>query len=167
MINRYVCEKSTFDEIHEFWRDGLWPGRKTDIEPLNAIVYNRSLLEVWGTVSISKDWTIFDWSEPTFFVMKEEETKKIVGVNSGFKTDDRTYRSRGIYVLPEYRGNRLSRILLENTIQQAKEEECDLIWSLPRASAMPAYKDVGFRRVGLWQDDDMEYGPNYLAVRNL
>ena len=167
MISRYVCEKSTFDEIHKFWRDGLWPGRKTDIESVNAIVFNRYILETCGNVSISKDWTIFDWSKPTFFVMKEQETKKIVGVNSGFKTGDKTYRSRGIYVLPEYRGNRLSRILLENTIQQAKEEQCNLIWSLPRASAMIAYEGVGFRRIPRWEDGDMEYGPNYLAIKNL
>ena len=167
MINRYVCEKSTFEEVRDFWEEGLWPNRKTAIEPLNAIVYNRYILENYGNVCISKDWTIFDWSEPTFFVMKEEETKKSVGVNSGFKTDDRTYRSRGIYVLPEHRGNRLSRILLENTIKQAKEEGCDLIWSLPRASAMIAYEGVGFRRIPRWEDGDMEYGPNYLAIKNL
>lgn len=167
MIKSYVCEKSTFEEIYEFWKEGLWPDRKTDIEPLNAIVYNRHILETCGNVCISKDWTIFDWSEPTFFVMKEENTKKIVGVNSGFRTGEKTYRSRGIYVLPEYRGRTLSTILLENTIIQAKEEKCDLIWSLPRASAMVAYEGVGFRRVGNWEDGDLEYGPNYLAIKKL
>lgn len=167
MIKSYVCEESTFEEIYDFWRDGLWPGRKTPIEPLNAIVYNRYLLENYGNVSISKDWTIFDWSKPTFFVMKDEKTKKIVGVNSGFKTDVNVYRSRGIYVLPEHRGFRLSRILLENTIQQAKRENCDIIWSLPRASAMIVYEGVGFRRVGGWEINDTEYGPNYLAIKNL
>ena len=77
MISRYVCEKSTFEEVRDFWEEGLWPNRKTAIEPLNAIVYNRYILETYGNVCISKDWTIFDWSEPTFFVMKEEETKMV------------------------------------------------------------------------------------------
>jgi len=167
MINSYVCVESTFEEIYDFWKEGLWPDRKTDIEPLNAIVYDRRLLENYGNVSISKDWSIFDWSKPTFFAMKEEKTNKIVGVNSGFRTGEKTYRSRGIYVLPEYRGHRLSTILLEHTINQAKREECDLIWSLPRASAMIAYEGVGFHRVPGWEDDDLEYGPNYLAIKNL
>lgn len=167
MIKRYVCVEITFEEIYDFWKEGLWPDRKTDIEPLNAIVYDRRLLENYGSVSISKDWTIFDWSKPTFFAMKEENTGKIVGVNSGFRTGEKTYRSRGIYVLPEYRGRTLSTILLENTIIQAKEEKCDLIWSLPRASAMIAYEGVGFRRIGNWEDGDLEYGPNYLAIKNL
>ena len=73
---------------------------------------------------------------------------KLVGVNSGHKTADTQYRSRGIWVHPEYRKQGIAQNLFNMTKHQAVLEKTDMIWSLPRKTALPAYERFGFSTVG-------------------
>ena len=114
---------------------------------------------------IIKDNTIFEKYTPTFFAIKIYD--EIVGVNSGFKTHDKVYRSRGLWVSEEQRGRGFGQLLLLQAIIQGKSEDCHWIWSMPRKTALESYEKAGFKKRGKWIDQKVEFGPNCLATRQL
>ena len=152
------CRQSTFEEIYDIWHDQLWPGRKSKISSMSSLSWVQPR-------EIIKDMTIYKKYTPSFWVIKHGN--EIVGVNSGFRTEEKIYRSRGLYVYPEHRKQGLAAILLRQAILQGKKEECHWIWSLPRKTALPAYTRVGFKKRGKWLDKDVEFGPNCLVTRQL
>ena len=97
----------TFEEILPFWKKLWYP--KEDIQKRSGtrLLYgfNRSV------ITNNK-------IEVTYF--GAEVDGKIVGVNSGYILTG--YRSRGLYVLPEYRRNGISQILLKATEEDAKKK---------------------------------------------
>ena len=101
------CVQSTFDEIYDTWHDKLWLDRVSKIEPMSSLYWQLPN-------AIIKDKTIFDKYSPIFWTIKDED--KIVGVNSGFRTGEKVYRSRGLYVDLEYRCQGLSQILLRKAM---------------------------------------------------
>ena len=90
-----------------------------------------------------------------------------MGVNSGFRTEEKVYRSRGLYVDLEYRCQGLSQILLREAMNQGKREDCHWIWSMPRKTALPAYQKIGFKKRGKWLEEGVEFGSNCLATRQI
>ena len=72
----------------------------------------------------------------------------LVGVNSGHRTSPEHYRSRGLWVHPEYRLQGISQLLFSQTLSQALAEGCVMTWSLPRMSALRAYQSAGFESLG-------------------
>jgi len=157
-LNNMKCEISSFEEIYPIWHDKLWPGRISKIEPLSSLYW-------CFPNKIIKDNSIFEKYSPTFWVVKDNE--KIIGVNSGFRTDEKVYRSRGLYVDSAYRRQGISQILLRQAILQGKKEECHWIWSMPRKSALPSYQKIGFKKKGKWLDEGVEFGPNCLTTRQI
>lgn len=145
-------KKITFEDVLPIWQTQLWPGRK-DIKPMSSMVflggYNMSIYNYVPTY-----WGIF-------------KNGKLIGVNSGFRTDSNVYRSRGLYVFPEYRNQGLSKILLSATIDQGVEEGCNLIWSLPRKDALYAYEAVGFVKCSDWLSENMVSGPNCYVKKDI
>jgi len=154
----FECTESTFEEIYDTWYDQLWPGRKSKISSMSSLYWAQPR-------TITKDMSIYEKYAPTFWVIKHGD--EIVGVNSGFKTEEKVYRSRGLYVYPDHRNQGFSAILLRQTILQGKKEGCHWIWSLPRKAALPAYQRVGFKKRGKWLDKEVEFGPNCLVTRQL
>ena len=156
---------NTFEDILPYWTNELWVGRVSKIEHMSSLKWNSYLWFMHGNVEITKDHSIFDKYTPTFFNVKVGD--EIIGVNSGFKTDDKIYRSRGLWVKPEHRGNGHSKTLLKQTIEQGRKEGCTYIWTMPRKTALPAYESVGFNKIGGWIDEKVEFGPNCIAMRKL
>lgn len=144
-------ERVTFDDILPIWRDRLWPGRKSAIEPVSSMAYLGGY-----------DITIKNNEASFFAVCKGGE---IVGVNSGFPTGDDQYRSRGIWVDPELRGKDIGRMLIEAVVKDGMTRGCVMVWTVPRKSAMPFYERCGFKRVSDWFAEGMEFGPNCYAAR--
>ena len=72
----------------------------------------------------------------------------LVGVNSGHRSSEVEYRSRGIWVDPSYRKTGVAQMLFEMTQHQARIEQCEMIWSIPRKTALKAYTKFGFQTVG-------------------
>jgi len=141
-----------WDTILPIWRDYLWKGRLTAIKPTNG-------LKLMG----GYDNRVEEYS-PTFvgaFI-----NNKLVGVNSGHSTSESEYRSRGIYIFPKYRSLNISQKLFKSIEDQARIENKSILWSMPRASALPAYEKFGFRKVSKFFDD-MEFGPNCYVVKEL
>jgi GNAT superfamily N-acetyltransferase len=164
-MSSYEYFQTTFEKIYDIWDEGLWPGRVSKIEHMSALKWNPGMWEDCCNISVTKDRSIFDKYEPTFWVVREDDD--IIGVNSGFRTSDDIYRSRGLYVKPEKRGEGLSKMLLKLTIQTAKIEECRIIWTMPRKDALFAYESVGFRKIGGWINKTVEFGPNCIAINEL
>lgn len=129
--------KLTFEQVAEVWRDHLWPGRQ-DIEPYSAIKY--------GTQPYQYDLS-YQNEPPSFFgaYVKGE----LAGVNSGHGTGQ-GYRSRGLYVFPQFRGKGAGQALLHAAIAQAAAEDKCFVWSIPRRSSLPTYNAAGFRQDSEW-----------------
>ena len=123
-IPTYVLKEISFDEIYPVWDKRLWPGRKSKIEPMSSLVWNSRLFLSWGNSEIKKDSSIFDKYEPKFFAFVIDD--EVVGVNSGFRTEDSVYRSRGLWVDPNHRGLGLGQQLLTQATKLAKEERLNL-----------------------------------------
>ena len=164
-VPTYYLKEIDFDTIFPIWNEKLWPGRISKIEPMSSLVWNSQLFLTWGNSEIKKDSAIFDKYEPKFFALRKEDL--IVGVNSGFRTEEDVYRSRGLWVHPDHRGKGLGQELLKHGCKLAIKENCKVIWSMPRKSALETYEAVGFSKIGDWLDDTVEFGPNAVAYKYL
>jgi len=143
----------SWEEIYPIWHQRLWPGRQSAIEPTSAIKY------LGG----------HDMDNMTFapVLYGLEEDDEIIGVNSVVECSDHSYRSRGLWLAPDYRGRGLAKILLEYGIGIAKENKTDFIWSMPRHSAIGAYQSAGFEQTSEWFDKDVEFGPNCFVRKDI
>jgi GNAT superfamily N-acetyltransferase len=99
----------------------------------------------YGNDSAEYNMCVFEYPA-TFFAVYDNE--KLIGVNSGHKTKDNLYRSRGLWVDPKYRKQGIAQLLFGCTETQARLEGCDAVWSIPRKIALPAYQRFGFETVG-------------------
>ena len=132
-------ERLNFEKIESIWQTKLWPNRTSAIETHSAMTWPFE----GNPDPINMD--IFNYPA-TFWGAYLDN--KLVGVNSGHKTTDKQYRSRGIWVDPEYRKRGVAQMLFLMTAHQAKVEGCEMIWSIPRKTALPAYTKFGFQTVG-------------------
>ena len=148
----------SFETICHVWQKHLWQNRVSPIETHSAMTWP------FDGNPIEYDMDIFNY-EPNFFAIFQRQ--EIVGVNSGHRTKDNIYRSRGIWVRPEYRKKGISKMLFDETEKQARNEGCNMIWSIPRKSALPAYTKFGFETVGDFFDEGMEFGPNIYVTKEL
>lgn len=144
----------TFDRILPVWENKLWPNRESEIREMSSMVYKG------GT-----DMSIYEKYTPTFWGVFDGD--RVIGVNSGFRTSDDMYRSRGIWVDPEYRRRGVSRMLFRALNAQAIQEHCSYIWSIPRRSALGSYQRAGFQQSSEFFDEGMEFGPNCYVIKPL
>ena len=143
---------STWEEVLPVWRDQLWPGRKSKIEPTSAMRYR-------GGYDMQNMQFV-----PVFFSLT---TDRIIAINSVVMCADGSARSRGLWVDPLFRGKGYARIVLECSILQAKDWQSSHIWTMPRVTALPAYQSVGFIQTSDWFDQGVEFGPNCYASRRI
>ncbi len=127
-----MIKELLYNEVHQVWQEFLWPERN-NILPMSNMRYKDTAYD-----NIYKNY------KPTFFGYILDD--KIVGVNSGHSTSRVHYRSRGLYVMPEYRHNNIGKHLLEYTITLAKAENKKYCWSLPRKVALKTYLNAGFEQ---------------------
>lgn len=146
MINRI-----SFADIFDVWSRRLWPNRTSEITPTSAMTY------IGGY-----DYENME-GEPTFFGYFIDGA--LVGVNSGHKTMNYTYRSRGLYVFPEHRGKGIGVELLLATIKQAKVENCSMCWSYPRYTSWPTYQKAGFVLTSDWEKSETSDRNAYCMIK--
>ena len=146
-----AVQQITFQEILPIWHNKLWPNRVSKIETHSAMT--------WPYTHPNQPYSMDVFSYPaTFFGIFDQD--KLIAVNSGHLTTQQEYRSRGLWVDPDYRGMGLAQLILLAVIDQAKKEGADMLWSIPRLTALPAYERVGFKTVGDVIDEGVEFGPN-------
>ena len=132
--------KITFEDILPLWKTELWPNRESAIEPMSVMTWP------YEGDPDEYDMSIMEKFQPTFVGV--EIDGKLVGVNSGHRTSDRHYRSRGIWVSPAYRELGIAQTLFNLTELQAITEGCEMLWSIPRETALSSYTRFGFETVG-------------------
>ena len=134
-----ITKRIDFDTISNVWETELWPDRSSPIETHSAMT--------WPFEGNPQDidMNIFTY-EPTFWGIYMGDT--LVGVNSGHKTSETQYRSRGIWVHPKFRKKGFAQKLFIVTANQGLEEGCEMIWSIPRKTALKSYTNFGFETVG-------------------
>lgn len=136
-----MIKKVTFTEIIDVWITHLWPSRVSDITSTSAMIY----LGGYSLENMKQD--------PTFFVYCYEN--QIAGVNSGHKCIDGGYRSRGLFVFENYRKLGIGTNLLLATIEQAKQEKCEYVWSYPKYSSWRTYAKAGFILTSDWESSEL------------
>lgn len=125
-----MIEEIDYPTILNFWQNYLWSNRK-NITPMSTMRYKDNAYN-----GILKNY------QPSFFGYVVDNN--IVGVNSGHASSKIHYRSRGLYVLPEYRYNNIGQKLLQYTLELAAKENKVYCWSLPRKTALKTYINAGF-----------------------
>lgn len=153
----FVVQQITFEQILPIWKNKLWPNRVSPIETHSAMT--------WSSFHPNQPYDINVFTYPVYF-FGSYNNDRLIGVNSGHLTSPTEFRSRGLWVDPEFRGMGLAKQLLEKTIQQAIQSNASLIWSLPRMSSLRAYTGAGFTTVGEVINEGVEFGPNiYCCLR--
>ena len=149
-----MLEQLTFEEIKFIWEKELWPNKKNGVQKANEWTW------VSGHVVLGKNKNMIAKVEPIFYGIREDN--KIVAVNSVYRSNENNWRSRGLWVYPEYRRCGHATTLLGWAQLHTKTFGGDYLWTVPRKSALPAYEKVGFNKCSEWFDDG-QYGPNCIA----
>jgi GNAT superfamily N-acetyltransferase len=130
----------SFEEILPIWRNFLWPNRTSSIDSHSAMNFK-------GGYDLGNMKTV-----PTFFAYIVDN--KIAGINSGHMCQDNSYRSRGLWVFPEYQGNQIGKQILMATIQQGVSEGADYVWSYPKDTSWKTYNSAGFELASDWENSE-------------
>lgn len=126
----------TWDEIYKIWKNELWPGRTSSIEPNSAMIFNKP-----GFYDIANMKT-----PATFLGIIIEST--ILGVTSGHSCSDNSYRIRGTWVHPSLRGTGVAHALVEQIVKQGINEKTNFAWTIPRVGAsVKMFSKLGFEVV--------------------
>ena len=157
-----TVKKITWDQVLPVWEEHL-PNMSLETNSAMCLFLN------YGT-ALSKSW-----EEPVYDLQNMEFTPtfwgafyndKLVGINSGHMCIDKLYRSRGLFVFPEYRGFGIGQKLLMKTIAQAIHEKAIVCWSYPKNTAERSYHMQNFLSQG--HSFNFQYeGDNIRAVRVL
>lgn len=150
------ARKISFDQILPVWQNELWPDRQSAIETHSAMTWPYS----WPEKEI--DMEIFNYDATFFGVFSKQ---KLIGVNSGHKSSEVEYRSRGIWVDPAFRKTGVAQLLFDMTADQALNEGCEMIWSIPRKTALKAYTKFGFMTVGDYFNTETSNANIYVLKR--
>lgn len=131
----HKIEQIDFEQILPVWKDHLWPNRQSPIETHSAMKWpniHKHSMEVFNRT-------------PFFFAAVDNE--QIVGVNSCHWVEGTWWRSRGLWVDPNYRGQTFGLHLLREASRTAKAHGASMIWSLPRVSSLATYARAGYIQV--------------------
>lgn len=135
----YNLEHISWDQISLIWQTKLWPGRSSPIETHSAMTWP------FDNNQDAYDMQVFTY--PAFF-LGVFDNDDLVGVNSCHLSSKKHFRSRGLWVDPAHRGQGLAQMLFSATEELAKTNNADMIWSMPRQTALKSYQHFGFQTVG-------------------
>lgn len=136
-----MIKEIAYDEIFPIWEAYLWHNRTTTITPTSAMDY------LGGYHMDNMNY------KPTFLGYFNDQN--LIGVNSGHKCRDNSYRSRGLYVHQSYRKQGIATKLLKATIEQGVLEKCNYVWSYPRDTSWNAYANAGFALKTEWEPSEL------------
>ena len=132
-----MIKQIEWKEIEYVWRNYLWPERITPIETNSAMCF----LQGHDMDNMK--------TRASFFGYFTEG--QLVGVNSGHACPrSNSYRSRGLWVHPGFRRRGIAQELLNATINQAWQEQANMIWSYHRKNSWNSYHSVGFQLASDW-----------------
>lgn len=155
-----MIKEITFDEIKYYWKKYLWAKYTTKIHKVDIHTQKNYFYRVIKHLSssLSRD-QIDKWIKPTYIGYFVDD--KIVGVESGYKSNIDYYRLRGLWVHEDYRGRGIATKLL-NYLEERNNE--NFLWTCPRENALIFYIKYGFKITGI--SEKTLYGQNYFALKN-
>lgn len=148
-LKNFYLKRINFEQIKPIWNI-LWKDRKQ--EPFSSMTMKGDF--------DSKIKDIYKFS--AFGVY---ESGKLIGVNAGHKSAQLEYRTRGLWVAQDYRGNGVAQMLFTKLEEQAKAEGARWLWSFPRLSSLPAYMRAGYKSYG--DPEKAEFEQNVRAKKDL
>ena len=172
-FEKYRVETCRFEDVLPLWRDQLWPGRKSPIEPTSAMKW---LSGFSATTEPASYWRItVSTSLPaalehvtTVAVASGHFAGIIDGRVVGLPQGIRGYRVRGIWVHPDFRKQGMAHALMQTAMAQALKENCPAVWIYPRKSSFSLYESMGFTKVGDWISNEdavaQDLGANCFAI---
>lgn len=149
-----LVKEIDFATIEQIWRDWLWPGRVSAIEPYSAMRF----------MDDKYDGSFAD--RPQIFLggyFEEDRLENIMAVNSLHLAESYMARSRGLWLAPKLRGMGLGKQMLVATNDRARELGAEAIWSFSRQSSITTYEAAGYVRTSSWMDHG-EFGPNAYVI---
>lgn len=149
---KITVQEVNFTEVLPYWENYLWPQRQSKIEDV-------SVIDHFGRLTLDRRQL-----KAQFYAALDFK-KRIVGVNSGLKTSPVHFRSRGIWVHPEFRFKGVGSLLLEAISTAAQTQKCTIVWSMPRLGSVQFYESCGFRFNHTIPG--FEYGPHALMTKAL
>lgn len=146
----WEIEEITWDEIFPIWQNLLWPDRVTP----NIKCYTPMINNVDVDMNIHRMAKAhFGYYNGIFFGIKTSDAKrKVVACNSAHQCSRTLWRSRGLYVYPEFAGRGIAHSLLAYTAKFARDNGGEMIWSLPTEKALPIYNQVGYETMSPVED---------------
>lgn len=141
-----------FETILPVWRDKLWAGRESAIEPFSAM-------------TLTREYNM-DFADKERMFLAGYVGDEIVAVNSFHLAEPKLARSRGLWVSMNHRGKGYGSQILRETCVQAKAAGAEMVWSFPRQSSFDTYAKVGFIRISKWLEDG-EFGPNCYSIMSV
>jgi GNAT superfamily N-acetyltransferase len=145
--------ETDYNTIRPIWSERLWDSRYK-FESTSAMLFLGGY-----------DAEIAIKYKPIFF--KAVYNGQIAGVISGHKSSTDHYRLRGLYIFPEFRGKRISQKLIQKIIDQARSENCTMVWAAPRIASLPHFLKIGFHQSSEFTEEGFLYGPNCYVMINL
>ena len=155
---KFKAVEISFEEVMEGWKQ-LWPDREKYPQVSSWFLMDE-VFEMKGLFPkdvIGHDINIASTLDKDYYGVYYNE--RLIGVNSGHLTTSNSWRSRGLWVHPEFRNLGISKILLNAVIDTAYTE---YVWSVPKESALKAYESVGFVRKS--EFFDTENGNNCIVI---
>lgn len=147
-----MIKEISFADILPIWQNYLWKDRTSKIESHSAMLFKQDNYDI-------KNFSY----KATYFGYYINDA--IVGVNSGHLCSDNSYRSRGLFVFPNYRNMGIGTNLLIYTIRQAQTENAIFVWSYPKKASWSTYNKSGFILASGWHD--AELGTNAYCIKQL
>ena len=148
---RYNILKSDFKTVFVIWRNYLWPERVEPIEETSALLF--------------KEGIDLNYRSSEVFFVKAERKGKIIGVCSGQRTGPREFRSRGLWVSGNFRGQGIGTKLFFAVEKETQKRGCFSLWTLARYSSKKFYQTVGMKDSG--KTYKFEYGPHFWMSKAL
>ena len=143
----WKVEEITWAEIFPLWHNELWPERPK-IRSYTTMINNEDIdMDIQRKAQGN-----FGLYNGVFFGIKTTDTGKVVACNSGHQCSKTLFRSRGLYVYPEFTGRGMAHSLLAYTAKFAQDNGFEKIWSLPTEKALPIYNQVGYETMGPVED---------------
>ena len=143
----WKVEQVTWAEIFPLWHNELWPERPK-IRSYTTMINNEDI-----DMSIkTKAQGNFGFYPGVFFGIKTTDTGQVIACNSGHQCSNTLFRSRGLFVYPEFTGRGMAHSLLAYTAKFAQDNGFEKIWSLPTEKALPIYNQVGYETMSPVED---------------
>lgn len=130
-----------FETIFPIWHYDLWPSRISEITATSAMCY----LGGYNIDNINKPAVFFAYMID----------KKIAGVNSVHLCADGGFRSRGLFVYPEFRNRNIGTQLLIAAVDYTKSKSGIYIWSYPKQTSWKTYQKAGFKLSSAWETSEL------------